>query len=174
MCPRSCFASNGNFYSVGPAGNLVAGTLAPGATPAPILTFAGSAYTANYASQFVIAGQTLNPGAKITVSGTPISLAPGSSHVAIVRTSTQASSMITPGPAQAPALLTSRGSTYTANAAARFVVAGQTPNPGQQITVSGVPISLASSGCPTIMPSLAAARSHSKAQRPPQLRHLLC
>ena len=124
----------------------MAGTLAPGATPAPVLTFAGSAYTANSASQFVIAGQTLNPGAKITVSGTPISLAPGSSNIAIVGTNTQALSMITPGPAQAPALLAFGGSTYTANAASQFVVAGQTLNPGQQITVSGVPISLASSG----------------------------
>lgn len=140
------FSSNGNFYSVGPSGSLVAGTLAPSATPAPVLTFAGSAYTANSASQFVIAGQTLNPGAQIMVSGTPISLAPGSSNVAIIGSSTQALSMITPAPAQPPALLTFDGSTYTANSASQFIVAGQTLNPGQQITVSGTPVSLAPSG----------------------------
>ena len=140
------FTANGNFYSVGPSGNLVAGTLTPGATPAPVLTFAGSTYTANPASQFVVAGQTLAPGGQITVSGTPISLAPGSSNVAVIGSSTQSLSMITPAPGQGPALLTFGGSTYTANSASQFVIAGKTMKPGAQITVYGTPISLASSG----------------------------
>ena len=140
------FSSNGNFFSVGPSGNLVAGTLAPGAaavaTPAPVLTFGGSAFTANSASQFVIAGQTLAAGAQITVSGTPISLPSGSSNVAVIGSSTQTLSMVTPPPVQGPAL-TFGGSTYTANAASQFIIAGQTLNPGAQITVAGTPISLA-------------------------------
>ena len=138
------FTSDGNFYSLGSSGNLIAGTLASGATPTPALTFAGSTFTANSASQFVIAGQTLAPGGQITVSGTPISLAPGSSNVAVIGSSTQPLSMITPAPAvgQASAVLTFDGSTYSANAASQFVIAGQTLNPGAQITVSGTPISL--------------------------------
>lgn len=140
------FTSNGNFYSVGPSGNLVAGTLAPGATPAPVLTFGGAPYTANPASQFVIAGQTLAPGAQITVSGTPISLPPGSSNVAVIGSSTQSLSLITPAPGQGPAVLTFAGSIYSANAASQFVIAGQTLNPGAQITVSGTLISLAPTG----------------------------
>ena len=136
------FTSNGNFYSVGPSGNLVAGTLAPGATPAPVLTFGGSTYTANSASQFVVAGQTLAPGAQITVSGTPIALPAGSSNIAVIGSSTQSLSMITPAPGQAHAVMTFGGSTYSANAASQFVIGGQTLSPGAQITVSGTPIAL--------------------------------
>ena len=140
------FSSNGNFFSVGPSGNLVAGTLAPGvaavATPAPVLTFGGSAFTANSASQFVIAGQTLAAGAQITVSGTPISLPSGSSNVAVIGSSTQTLSMVTPPPVQGP-VLSFGGSTYAANGASQFIIAGQTLTPGAQITVSGTPISMA-------------------------------
>ena len=133
------FTSNGNYYSVGPSGNLVAGTLAPGATAAPAaLTFGGQTYTANSAGQLVVAGQTLTPGGAITVSGTPISEAAGGSY-AVVGGSTQ--SLITPAPSQGPALLTLGGTTYTANAASQFVIGGQTLTPGGQITVSGTALS---------------------------------
>jgi len=48
----------------------------PLATAAPkVLTYGGQVYTANSASDFVIAGQTLVPGSVITVSGTQISVA---------------------------------------------------------------------------------------------------
>lgn len=60
--------------------------------PSPVvgsLVFGGSTYTANSASQFVIGGQTLVPNEQITVSGTPISLAPGASLV-VIASSTQA------------------------------------------------------------------------------------
>ena len=48
-----------------------------------IFTFAGSTYTANSASDFVIGTQTLVPGAVITVSGTPISLAAAATDVVV-------------------------------------------------------------------------------------------
>ena len=138
------FTTNSNYYSVGPSGNLVAGTLAPGATPAPAaLTFGGQTYTANSAGQIVVAGQTLAPGVAITVSGTPISEAAGGAF-AVVGGSTQ--SLITPAPSQGPALLTFGGSTYTANAASQFVIGGQTLTPGGQITVSGTALSEGPSG----------------------------
>jgi len=114
--------------------------------PVPVLTFGGSSFSANAASQFVIAGQTLNPGAQITVSGTPISLASGPSNIAVIGSSTQSLSVITPAPGQGPAVLTFGGSTYSANAASQFVIAGQTLNPGAEITVSGTPISLGPAG----------------------------
>ena len=140
----AAFTSNGNYYSVGSAGNLVAGTLAPEGTPAPAaLTVGGQTYKANSAGQIVVAGQTLTPGGAITVSGTPISEAPGGSY-AIVGGSTQ--SLITPAPTQGPALLTFGGSTYTADANSQFVVGGQTLTPGGQITVSGTALSEGPSG----------------------------
>ena len=144
------FSTNGNFFSLGPAGNLIAGTLAPGSTPAPALTFGGSTYTANPAGAFAIGSQTLTPGGAITVSGTPISLSPPSapSNVAVIGTSSQ--SLITPAPnpaaAAAPAVLTFDGSTYTANSASQFVIAGKTLTPGGSMTVFGMPISAAGDG----------------------------
>ena len=140
------FTSNGNFYSVGPSGNLVAGTLTAGAaTPAPAaLTFAGQTYTANPAGQFIVGGQTLAAGQAITVSGTPISEAAGGSFAVIGGSSTQP--LITPAPSQGPALLTLGGSTFTANAASQFVLGSQTLTPGGQITVSGTVLSEGASG----------------------------
>jgi len=107
------------------------------------LTFDGSTYTANSASQFIIAGKTLTPGGQVTVFGMPISEGSEGSF-AVIGGSTQ--SLMTPGPTQAPALLTFNGQTYTANSASDFVIAGQTLTPGGQITVSGTPISEAASG----------------------------
>ena len=50
----------------------------------PALTFGGSTYTADSLSHIVVAGQTITPGAPaITISNTPISLAPGAS-VAVI------------------------------------------------------------------------------------------
>ena len=138
------FSSNGNFFSLGPSGNLVAGTLAPGATPAPALTFGGSTYTAS-AGNFAIGNQLLTPGGAVTVAGTPISLSPQST-VAVIGTSSQ--SLIAPAPvaAAAPAVLTFDGSTYTANSASAFVVGGKSLTPGGLVTVFGMPISAAGDG----------------------------
>ena len=129
---------------------MVGGTtvsLAPGASlavvggstqtlkPSPVvgsLVFGGSTYTANSASQFVIGGQTLVPNQQITVSGTPISLAPGASLV-VIAGSTQAL-----GSAQsAPLVFTFGASTITANSASQFVIDGQTLTPGGAINVHG-------------------------------------
>ncbi|MCJ1275918.1 hypothetical protein MMC21_003723 [Puttea exsequens] len=130
---------------------VIASSTQPLITPAPTsgppaLTFGGSTYTPNSASQFIIAGQTLTPGGSITVSGTPIALPPGA-NVAIIAGSTQP---LTPAPsiANAPAVLTFAGATYTANAAGQIVIAGQTLTPGGAITVSGTPISEAPGTAP--------------------------
>ena len=139
--------SDGTYFSLAPSGNLIAGTVSNGGAPAEapaVLTFAGSTYTANAASQFIVAGQTLAPGAIISVSGTPISLASGGT-VAVVGTNTQtlkSAPVITP----APAVLSFAGSSYTADASSHFIINGQPLAQGAAITVSGTPISLPSGG----------------------------
>ena len=69
-------------------------TLTPNPTasvpPDPkVFTFAGSTYTANSVSDFVVGTQILAPGGVITVSETPISLGAASQTGVVVGTSTQ-------------------------------------------------------------------------------------
>ena len=61
--------------------------LAPATIGPDVLTVGGQVYTANLLTDFVIAGQILTPGGKITVNGTPVSLASGATE-AVVGTST--------------------------------------------------------------------------------------
>ena len=146
--------SDGTYFSLAPSGNLIAGTVSNGGALAEapaLLTFAGSTYTANAASQFIVAGQTLAPGAAISVSGTPISLASGGA-VAVVGTSTQ-SLKSAPAITPAPAVLSFDGTSYTADASSHFIIDGQTLAPGAAITVSGIPISLPSEGAVAVIGS---------------------
>lgn len=106
--------------------------------PSPVvgsLVFGGSTYTANSASQFVIGGQTLAPNEQITISGTPISLAPGASF-AVIAGSTQALGSAQANPLGLP-VFTLDGSTITANSASQFVIGDQTLTPGGGINVHG-------------------------------------
>ncbi|KAL8784852.1 MAG: hypothetical protein Q9195_008869 [Heterodermia aff. obscurata] len=121
-------------------------TLASATTAVEKITFGGSTYTADAASDFVIAGQTLTPGGVITVSGTPISLDSGAS-IAIIGSSTETLAPAT----KAVEKITFGGSTYTADAASDFIVAGQTLTPGGVITVSGTTISYGSSGLDVVV-----------------------
>ena len=118
-------------------------TEAPHPAPAvPVLTFEGSVYTANAASQFVVAGQTVTPGGVIEISGTPISVAPGAS-VAVIGSSTQ--SLV--GPAITPhPILTFAGSTYTAGTSSEFLINGQTLTKGGTINVDGTQLSFGQAG----------------------------
>ncbi|KAK4695047.1 hypothetical protein P7C71_g2627, partial [Lecanoromycetidae sp. Uapishka_2] len=137
--------SDGHYYSLAPSGQLVAGSLSSTPTTLPLLTFGGSTYTGNAASQFTIAGQVLTPGGTITVSSTPI-VEPTSGGVAIIGGSTQtlAGSLLTP--TAALPVLTFDGSTYTANTASQFIIAGQTLTPGGSINAFGTVISEPTSG----------------------------
>ena len=124
--------------------------------PSPaVLTFGGSAYTADTSSNIVLAGSTLRAGGSpVVVSGTTVSLVPGGA-AAVVGTHTQVLGGLTPAqgssntaqnvPHAVPAtpVLTFAGSTYTANAASEFVVAGQTVTPGGVINIDNTPISIA-------------------------------
>ena len=104
----------------------------------PTITFESSIYTADAASNFVIGGQPLTPGGVITVDGIPISYDPRGTDV-IVGSKTQ---YFATG-AGYGATITFEGSTYVADAAGDFVIAGQTLTPGGAITVDGTPISFA-------------------------------
>ena len=145
---------DGTYYSLAPSGSLIAGTVSSGGAPAEapaVLTFASSTYTADAASQFIVAGQTLAPGSAILVSGTPISLASGGA-VAVIGTSTQSlkgAPAITP----APAVLSFGGSSYTADASSHFIIGGQTLSQSAAVTVSGTPISLPSGGAIAVIGS---------------------
>ena len=106
----------------------------------PALTFGGSTYTADSSSRIVVAGQTIIPGAPaITVSSTPISLAPGAS-VAVIAGQTQS---LSPAALAVTPVIKFGGSTYTEDAASAFAVAGQILTHGGVITVSSTLISLA-------------------------------
>lgn len=112
-------------------------------TAKPVITVGGSTHTANAASAFDIAGQTLSPGGVITVSNTPISLATGGSF-AVLAGSTQ-SLALAPAPT-APPTFTFNGSTYTAGSGSAFLISGQALTEGGVVTVAGTPISYASNG----------------------------
>ncbi|KAL8791118.1 MAG: hypothetical protein Q9195_006062 [Heterodermia aff. obscurata] len=111
---------------------------ATGADYGSTITFEGSTYTVNAAGDFLIAGQTLTPGGVITVDGTPISYDAGGTDV-VVGSETQ---YFATG-ANYGSTITFEGSTYTANSAGDFLIAGQTLTPGGAITVDGTPVSYA-------------------------------
>lgn len=139
-------APSANLAVIGTSTQILT-TTAPTSNPA-ILTFAGSTYTANSASQFIIASQTLTPGGTITASNTPISLPTGTPNIALIGTSTQTlATATTPPPGeqqqQEVTILTFDGATYTADASSDFLIASQTLTPGGIITVHGTPIRLA-------------------------------
>ena len=119
-------------------------TLAP--TPQPALTVGTETNTPNAQGQYIIGSQTLTAGGIITVSGTPISLAPGAGY-AVVGTSTQ----YLAGALHAPLTVGSR--TITPNAQDQYIIGSQTLTPGGAVTVSGTPISLALGGAYAVVGS---------------------
>lgn len=108
----------------------------------PIITVGGAAYTQNSASEFVIAYQTLTPGGIITAHHSTVSLMVGGEGAVIngITHSFQPVPLMTIGP-----------STYTANLAGDFVIAGQTLEIGTAITANGTAISLAPGGSAVVV-----------------------
>ncbi|MCJ1465894.1 hypothetical protein MMC07_004513 [Pseudocyphellaria aurata] len=106
----------------------------------PLITISNAVITPNAASQYVIAGQTLVPGGPaITVSGTPISLAPSASYIVIGGITTALTNSATPLPP-----LTIDGTKILPNSASEYIIGSQTLIPGgSAITISGTRISLA-------------------------------
>jgi hypothetical protein len=139
------------------------GARSPGTLP-PSLTLAGTTATLNSASEYIIAGQTLEPGGPaITVSGTPITLAAQATAV-VVGSST---SMLATTPhaedqeqqtEELVSVLTLAGATATLNSASEYVFEGQTLTPGANaITVSGTRISLAPHATAVVIGSTSSA-----------------
>ena len=139
----STLISLANGASVAVVGGSTQSLYSTAPTAYPVLTLAGETYTANAASAFTIAGQTLIPGAVITVSSTLISLATGASF-AVIAGSTQ-SLGLAPVPTEPP-MFTFDGSTYTADASSDFLIGSQTLTEGGVVTLNGTPISYASGG----------------------------
>lgn len=118
---------------------------------APVLTFAGSSYTAGASHAFLIAGQTLTPNGIVTISGTPISYAAAVTAV-IIGTSTEVLSYATIAPLAAPVIIFD-GSTYFADTSMDSIIAGQTLMPGGTISVSGTPFSYTTAGTDVVVGS---------------------
>ena len=124
----------------------IVGTSTEAVVPIPqvlMLTLRGSRYIADASSAFSIGTQILTPGGAITISNTPISLAPGGT-IAVVGTKSQLLVSI-PSTTQVP-VLTLNAISYTADDFSAFTIEGQTLTPGGSITVSGTQISLANGG----------------------------
>ncbi|KAK0508632.1 hypothetical protein JMJ35_008908 [Cladonia borealis] len=111
--------------------------LITGTTNLPILTIGTQTVTANSASQYIIASQTLTPGGAITISGTPISLAPSATALIIGSSTISLDSSATILPP-----LTIGTQVVTANKAGQYIVDGLTLTPGGVVTVSGTRVSL--------------------------------
>ena len=102
-------------------------------TSLPVLTLAGTTYTANSKGLYIISGQTITPGgAAVVINPKPT-----------IPSSFLTSLIASPG---ASPLLTVAGQTVTPNPTG-FAIGNQTLTPGgHRITVSGTPISLGPSG----------------------------
>ncbi|MCJ1267018.1 hypothetical protein MMC22_006903 [Lobaria immixta] len=112
-------------------------------SPSPLSTLPGRVITPNSESQYLIGGQTLTPGSSISDSGTFLSLAPSASKGIVSSSTLQLSA---PSPLSLP-ILTVGDKTIAANSASQYIINSQTLVAGSPaITVSGTPISLASSG----------------------------
>ena len=127
----------------------------PGAVPVPVpepshkagqtlpkpsvISVLGQAFSINSDSIFVAPSATLIPGGPaITISNTPVSLAPSADEVVVgSKTYVQNSA-----PAPATAVLPLGETSITANSASDFIVGSQTLKPGGVITIAGTRISL--------------------------------
>ena len=140
---------------------LAAVTTPPG--PA-VFTYAGSSYTADPSSSslgFLIDGQTLHPGAAITVDGDHAISLDQAGNVAIIdgigtQTLSYASVMTgmpSPGPSPGPGFMFN-GTSIIPDSASEFVIDGQTLSEGGGVfTVGGTPISLAAGGMDVVVGS---------------------
>lgn len=150
--PQSQQASNTRPQSGLANSNLVsapAQTSSGSTASAPAITIGSSTISANSASQYIIAGQTLVPGSSITlgsgISTTVIALQTSGSNTVLVVGSS--SSTLVKAAATVPPPITVGSSVITADSASHYDIAGQTLAPGSSgIVVGGTTISLASGG----------------------------
>lgn len=111
--------------------------------PAPVISIAGSAITAQSNSAFIVDGQTIAPGSAIVVAGATVSVLLSGAGV-VVNGATQTFQVSVPSTASP--VLTVNGQTYSENTQSAYVIAGQTLSAGKTLVVSGTTIALASTG----------------------------
>ena len=136
-------ASAGKLVVFGPSTQAINTPPMVLSTRPPNLTIGGLIVTANAASNYVYAGQTIHPGGSaIVVGGTKISVAPSATEL-IIGSSTEAlrppSILVT----TAPPLVTFGSQILRADASSDYIIGGQTLTPGHAITISGTILSLA-------------------------------
>lgn len=122
------------------------------ASARPALTVGDQIITADAENRYTIGSQTLSRGGIITASGIPISLAQGGTK-AIVGGTTQILEPAIPQATPIAPVITIGTQIVTANTQGQYVVGSQTLIPGGAISVSGVPVSLASGGAYAVVGS---------------------
>lgn len=139
-------APSGNAIIFGPSTQALSTPPVVIATSPPKLTIGNSVVTADASSNYIIAGQILQPGQAITVSGTAISLSPSATAV-IINGHTDSLSAYPVVATQIPPLITLDSSILTANSASDYILpGGQTLIPGASaLIISGSAYSLAPS-----------------------------
>ena len=108
-----------------------------------VLTVAGSRYSADASSNFIIASQTLKPGGTaLTVGGDELSMV-SNGDIAYIGRSTQTLEKATPQPEP---VISFQGSLYTADGSSGFSIDTHRLTPGGVITADSTPISLQPNG----------------------------
>ena len=143
---RLSLASGAQTLVVGTSTSLLHPQILALTTAPPILTLGNSPITANSASNYILAGQTLSAGGSaITVSGTRLSLASDGLDLVIGTSTSLLHPEILALSTEAPVLsLGTARITAAANAPSDYIIGSQTLLPGHAITVSGTILSLAS------------------------------
>ena len=118
-------------------------------TTRPVLTFAGSTYTAGTSSDFLVKGQTLTKGGAINIGGTELSFGQAGTYI-IIGTSTQQLQSLSVTATSEP-ILTFDGSTYTAGSSSDFVIDGQTLSRGGVLDVHGTRLSYGQDGTEVVI-----------------------
>jgi len=129
--------------------------LLPALTSPPSVTIGGHPLTTNSAGDYIIASQTLTPGASaITIASTPLSLAPFATAL-VVGSSTIPLPHPPSGSENHPIVIGSTTLPYSLNPTSSLIIVGsQTLTPGgAAITSSSTPLSLAPSGTALIIGS---------------------
>lgn len=114
---------------------------APVGSRRPAISFGGTRFTQDTNSRIVLPAGTLTPGGELTLSGTPISLAPGGSYV-IVGTSTQQVAFVTLSTITAYPSKTAAHGAYTAGTDGQRSTGNQIPTEGGEVLVSDTPASV--------------------------------
>lgn len=114
---------------------------APVGSRRPAISFGGTRFTQDTNSRIVLPAGTLTPGGELTLSGTPIFLAPGGSYV-IVGTSTQQVAFVTLSTITANPSKTAAHDAYTAGIDGQRSTGKQIPTEGGEVLVSDTPVSV--------------------------------